>query len=73
MSIRIRDLVERAVSTAAQAALAVATAGAFDLVDVKSWVAVGVAAGTAAVLSVLKSLVGFQVGDPDSASVDPQV
>lgn len=73
MTQRIRDLVERAVSTAAQAALAVVTAGQFGLLDLSSWTAVAVAAGTAALLSVLKSAVGFQVGDPGSASVDPAV
>lgn len=49
------DLTERAVSTAAQSALGVATASAFGLVDIASWQAVGVAAGTAAVVAVLKA------------------
>lgn len=73
MSIALRDLIERAISTAAQAALAVMTVDGFGLIDVKSWVAVGVAAGTAAAISVVKSLTAFKIGNPDSASVDPRV
>lgn len=53
------DLAERAVSTAAQAALGVVGASAFGLIDINSWQAVGAAAGTAALIAVLKA---FGVG-----------
>ena len=53
------DLTERTVSTAAQSALGVVTASAFDLIDLASWGAVGAVAGTSALVAVLKA---FAVG-----------
>lgn len=63
------DLTERAVSTAAQSALGVAAASAFGLVDLASWQAIGVAAGTAGLVAVLKA---FSVGRGDAPSVSEE-
>lgn len=49
------DLAERAISTAAQAAIGVVGASSFGLIDINSWQAVGAAAGTAALVAVLKA------------------
>lgn len=64
-----KDVAERAVSTAAQAAIGVLTAGAVGLVDV-DWAATGSIAGLAAVVSVLKSLVAGTSGDGTASLVD---
>jgi hypothetical protein len=58
----LKDLLERAIWTGAQAFLAVFTVG-----DMASAKAAGVAAGAAAI-SVLKSILATQVGDSNSAS-----
>lgn len=58
---------ERAIKTAAQAALALLTANQTGLLDV-DWTAVASVAGLAAVASVLTSLVSFG-GQPDSPSL----
>ena len=58
-----KDIIERAVWTAAQAFLAVFTVG-----DLSSAKAAGVAAMGAAI-SVAKSIVASKVGDPSSASM----
>jgi hypothetical protein len=62
-----RQVVERAVKTAAQAALALLTANQTGLLDV-DWAAVASVAGLAALASVLTSLVSFG-GQPDSPSL----
>ena len=49
------DLAERAISTAAQAAIGVVGASSFGLIDINSWQAVGAAAGTAALVAALKA------------------
>lgn len=64
----LRDVCERAVSTAAQALLSAWAVGAFNVLDVDWRAALGVASG-AAVLSILKSLVAANVGDLGSASL----
>lgn len=69
----LRDTAERVLSSAAQAALAVMLTSSFGLLDVNSWAALAVAAGTAAVLTVVKALAATQVGDPSSASLNPKV
>ena len=58
----LKDLLERAIWTAAQAFLAVFTVG-----DMASAKAAGVAAAAAAV-SALKSILATQVGDSNSAA-----
>lgn len=63
-----RQVVERAVKTAAQAALALITANGTGLLDV-DWSAVASVAGLAAVASVLTSLVSAGAGQPDSPSL----
>lgn len=63
-----KDAAERAVSTAAQAAIAVLGADGFDLLNVDAAAVAGVAVG-GAVLSLLKSLVASKVNDPESASL----
>ncbi|MEV4457000.1 holin [Microbispora sp. NPDC049633] len=60
------DAVERAVRTAAQAALGVVGVGAIGLLDV-SWPTVGSVAGLAAVVSLLTSVAAGFKGDPQSA------
>lgn len=62
------DATERAVSTAAQAAVATLGAGIFGILDV-DWVNVASISGFAAVLSILKALAASGKGDPDSASL----
>lgn len=63
-----RQVAERAVKTAAQAALALLTANQTGWVDV-DWAAVASVAGLAAVASVLTSLVSVGSGQPDSPSL----
>lgn len=63
-----KDAVERAISTAAQTALALLGADGFDLLTVDVADVMGVSLG-ALVLSVLKSLVASRVNDPESASL----
>lgn len=65
----LKDAAERAISTAAQAAIGVLTAGAVGLIDV-DWAATGSIAGLAAVVSVLKSLVAGTSGDGTASLVD---
>jgi len=57
-----KDILERAIWTAAQAFLAIYTIGGVD--ELKSAAAAGVAAG----LSVVKGFVATKVGDPESAA-----
>lgn len=65
----VKDALERAVKTAAQAALAALGGGELlSLYDMNAGTLLGVAGG-AAVLSILTSLASRQVGDKDSASV----
>lgn len=73
LSLRVRDMVERVVSTAAEAALGVVTAVGFNLIHLDSWQAVAVAAGSAGLAALLKALAAFRVGNPDSASLNPNV
>lgn len=62
------DLAERSVSTAAQSALGVVTAAGFGLLEIDSWQAVGVAAGSAGVIAVLKA---FGAGRGTEPSPEP--
>ena len=62
------DLAERTVSTAAQAALGGVTADAFGLLNIESWQGVGVLAGTAGLVAVLKA---FAVGRKDGSATAP--
>jgi len=64
------DLAERVITSAAGGALAVATAGGFGLLEVDSWQALAVGAGSAALLSILKGLAASSSG---SASLAPGV
>ena len=67
----LRDTAERAVKTFAQTLLAGITIGA-AITDI-DWESGAAIAGTAAVVSILTSVVsGFAVGDPDSASALPE-
>lgn len=66
----VRDTVERAVSTAAEAALAVAAVAApMDITTAAYWVAVASTAALAGFVSVLKSLAASKWGSDDSASL----
>ncbi|GIH69428.1 holin [Sphaerimonospora thailandensis] len=60
------DAVERAVRTAAQAALGVFGAGVAGLLDV-DWAMTGSIAGLAAVVSLLTSVAAGFKGDPSTA------
>ncbi|MEV1199473.1 holin [Microbispora rosea] len=62
----LSDAVERAVRTAAQAALGIVGAGTMGLLDV-SWPTVGSVAGLAAVVSLLTSVAAGRAGDPSTA------
>lgn len=64
-----KDAAERAISTAAQAAIGVLTAGSIGLVDV-DWASTGSIAGLAAVVSILKSIVASGIGNGDASLVD---
>lgn len=63
-----KDAFERAVSTAAQAALLALGAEALNVLQA-DWVTVAGFALGGAVLSLLKSLIASRVGDGDSASL----
>jgi hypothetical protein len=58
-----KAVAERAVSTFAQALVAVLSADGLDIVTAPWWSALSTA-GLAAVLSVLKSVAANQIGDP---------
>lgn len=62
------DIAERAVKTAAQAAIGVLGAGAVGVLDA-DWGAVGSVSGLAAVLSVLTSIASTGFGQKGTASV----
>lgn len=59
---------ERAVKTAAQSAVGILTVGATSLLDI-DWVGVASAAGLAAIVSVLTSIAGSQVGTAGDPSL----
>lgn len=63
-----RDAAERAVATAAEAALALVAADGMGVLEV-DWAHVGSVSGLAAVAAVLKALVASRTGDPSSASL----
>lgn len=63
-----KDALERALSTAAQSALALLGADGFDLLEVDVLDVLGVSAG-GFVLAILKALVASRVHDPQSASL----
>lgn len=65
------DAAERAITTAAQSAIAVIGVDALTPIIEVDWAGVGGIAATAAVLSVLKSLVASQVGDTSASLVAP--
>ena len=64
------DLGERVITSAAGGAAAVASAAAFNLVEVDSWQGLAVAAGTAALVSLVKGIAASRSG---SASLVPGV
>lgn len=63
------DAGERALSTAAQAAVAVIGVDALVSIAAIDWPEVGGIAATAAALSILKSLIAVNVGAPDASLV----
>lgn len=65
-----RDAAERAAKTAAQAIVALLVTGV-TVVDI-DWAQAAAVAGTAALVSVLMSVVSSGVGDPESASAVPR-
>lgn len=60
------DAIERAVRTAAQAALGIVGAGQLGVLDV-DWATVASVSGLAAVVSVLTSIAAGFKGDPETA------
>lgn len=64
----VKDTLERALKTAAQAALAGLGGDQLSLYDINPGTVLGLA-GAAALVSVLTSLASRQVGDKDSASL----
>lgn len=64
----VKDAIERAISTAAQAAAAVIGVAAVSVLDV-DWSQVGGVSALAAILSVLKSLAATRRGNPEDASL----
>lgn len=69
MSKFLKDLLERAGSTAAEAALAVMAVTGFDLFNVMDLKHAGAVAIAAGVLAIMKALAAKKVGDKDSASL----
>ena len=63
-----RDTAERAISTAAEAAVAILGADAFNIIDIDPLHVGGIAAG-AALLAVLKAVGASARGNPESASL----
>lgn len=63
------DLAERALSTFAQAAVAVVLITGFDITDTGDLSTAAKVGAVAALASVLKSLAARRVGDSDSASL----
>jgi len=63
-----RDAAERAISTAAQTAVALLSVDGLGLLDV-DWTATASAAGLAALVSVLKSIVASRSGDGSASLV----
>lgn len=63
-----KDAAERAISTAAQTAIALLSIDGLGLLDV-DWAQTGSAAGLAALVSVLKSLVASRSGDGSASLV----
>lgn len=69
-----RDFWERVGSTAVQAGLAVVLTFLESSGDLQAnWKTVGLMALNAAVLAAIKALVARQIGNKDSASLDPKV
>lgn len=69
MPMFLKDMLERALSTFIQVFLVFMTAmPVFDVLEF-SWGTALIAAGSAAVLTVVKSLAASMVKDPDSASL----
>lgn len=64
----LKDLIERAVKTAAQSLLAYFTAGAVDVVTA-DWGEALTIAGTATLISVLTSLLSLKLGNSGTASM----
>jgi hypothetical protein len=64
-----RDASERALKTAAQAAVLAGAALATNVLDLNTWTALFSAAAGGAVLSLFTSIASAPVGEPDSASV----
>ena len=64
----VRDMLERAISTAAQALIPLIGADALALLNLSATEIAGVS-GTAALLSVLKRLAASKLNDPESASL----
>ena len=62
-----KDALERAIKTAAQTLIGVF--GGLTALDQLDWAAVGIAVGTATVLSLLTSIVSSQVGSNQDASL----
>lgn len=64
-----KDLAERVVATAAQAAIAVVAVTGFDVTDTGDLTLAGKVALAAALLAVLKAFAARSVGNPESASL----
>lgn len=71
MSAYIKDLVERALASAAGGVLSVTGLDVVDVLHLDWKAAFGVGAG-AAIVSVLKGLVARGIGDKDSAALLPK-
>ncbi len=67
-----RDALERCLRTAAQALLGVLTVAGVTVLDV-DWQQAGAVAVTAALVSLLMSVVASGVGTPGTASVLPEI
>ena len=69
MNTFLKDLAERVISTAAQAAIGVIAVTGFDLFDTHDLTFAGKVALAAALLAFLKGIAATWRGDPESASL----
>ncbi len=64
-----RETLERAISSAAEAMVAVVPLAVFDFLSGSAWVVVGVVGAGSFIVTVLKCLAATKIGNPESPSL----